>query len=138
MTSDMEWDPSQYDKDLADVAAFYDPSEEDPEERHFDPYGEYWHRTVAIHHTCCEEEFYHDQVDDLLNSVYPEIVSDIYGIHSSESPRSLQISTCFVPCLAGLLQTPSNVRLVLQLSMPKGEFPTTSNNTGVPGFPLAM
>jgi hypothetical protein len=46
MTSDMEWDPSQYDKDLDDVAAFYDPSEEDLEERHFDQYGEYWHRTV--------------------------------------------------------------------------------------------
>jgi hypothetical protein len=35
MTSDVEWDPSQYDKDLDDLAAFYDSSEEDIEERHF-------------------------------------------------------------------------------------------------------
>jgi hypothetical protein len=39
--------PSQYDKDIDDLAAFYDPSEEDHEERHFDQYGEYRHRTVA-------------------------------------------------------------------------------------------
>jgi hypothetical protein len=39
MTSDVEWDPSQYDKDLDDLAAFYDPSEEDHEVRHFDQYG---------------------------------------------------------------------------------------------------
>jgi hypothetical protein len=58
MTSDVEWDPSQYDKDLDDLTAFYDPSEEFHEERHFDQYGEYRHRTVATHHTCCEEDFY--------------------------------------------------------------------------------
>jgi hypothetical protein len=89
MTSDMEWDPSQYDKDLDNVATFYDPSEEDLEEQNFDQYGEYRHRTVATHHTCCEEELY-DNVnssimkDDLLVTVHPETVSDIYGIHSSE------------------------------------------------------
>jgi hypothetical protein len=92
MTSDVEWDSSQYDKDLDDLATFYDPSEEDLEELHFYQYGEYRHRTIATHHTCCEEEFYDacefldydDQVDDLLDTVHPEIVSDIYGVHSSE------------------------------------------------------
>jgi hypothetical protein len=39
------------------------------------------------HHTCCEEEFYEAcefQVDDLLDTVHPETLSGIYGIHSSE------------------------------------------------------
>jgi hypothetical protein len=96
MTSDVEWDPSQYDKDLDDLATFYDPSEEDHEERHFDQYGEYPHRTVATHHTCCEEEFYDacefldydDQAEDLLDTVHPETVSDIYGVHSSEISKA--------------------------------------------------
>jgi hypothetical protein len=91
-TSDVEWDPSQYDKDLDDLATFYDPSEEDHEEQQFDQYGEYRHCTVANHHTCFEEEFYdaceffdyEDQVDDLLDTVHPENVSHIYGVHSSE------------------------------------------------------
>jgi hypothetical protein len=51
-----------------------------------------WHHTVATHHTCCEEEFYdtcelpdhEDLVDDLLDTVHPEILSYIYGVHSSK------------------------------------------------------
>jgi hypothetical protein len=133
MTSDMEWDPRQYDKDLDDVAAFYDPSEEDLEERQFDQYGEYRHRTVATHHTCCEEEFYdacefldyEDQVDDLIYTVHPETASDIYGIHPSEISKIAPNFDLLRP-------------LVLQLSMTEGEFPTALNNTGVLGFPPAM
>jgi hypothetical protein len=98
MTSDVESDSSQYVKDLDDLAAFYDPSEEDHEERHFDQFGEYWHRTAATHHTCCEEEFYgacefldySDQVDELLDTVHPEIISDIYGVHLSEISKATQ------------------------------------------------
>jgi hypothetical protein len=97
MTSDFEWDPRQYDKDIDDIAAFYDPSEEYHEERHFDQYyGEYRHCTIANHHTCFEEEFYDacevldydDQVDDLLDTVHTEIFSDIYGMHSSEISKT--------------------------------------------------
>jgi hypothetical protein len=92
MTSDVEWEPSQYDKDLDDLDVLYDPSEGYHEERHFDQYGEYRHHTVANHHTCFEEEFYdaydffdyEDQVDDLLDTAHPEIVREIYGLHSSE------------------------------------------------------
>jgi hypothetical protein len=57
MTSDCEWDPSKFDKDLNDLAAYYDPSEEDHEGYHFDQHGEYRHCTVATHATCLEEEF---------------------------------------------------------------------------------
>jgi hypothetical protein len=37
--SDVEWDPSQYDKELDDLTAFCDISEEDHEEQYFDQYG---------------------------------------------------------------------------------------------------
>jgi hypothetical protein len=92
MTSDIEWDPSQYDKELDDLADFFDPSEDANEDEHFDQYGEYRHRTVATHHTCLEEEFYdarefidfNEQVDDLLDTIHSEVVSDIYGVHSTE------------------------------------------------------
>jgi hypothetical protein len=92
MTSDANWDPSHYDKDIDNSADFHDPSEDDHEIYHFDQYGEYCHRTVATHSTCFEEEFYdacefldfEDQVDDLMDPVHPELVSDIYGLHSTE------------------------------------------------------
>jgi hypothetical protein len=92
MTSDVEWDPSTYDKELDDLAMFYEASDKDHEERHFDQYGDYRLRTVATHHTCGEKEFYDaceffdfdNQVDDLLDTIYPDIVSDIYDVHSSE------------------------------------------------------
>jgi hypothetical protein len=109
MTSDVEWEPSTDDKELNDLETFYDLSEEDHEERHFDQHGEYWHHTVATHCTCCEEELYDacdcfdfsDQVDYLLDTVHPEIVSDIYGVYSSKLPRLLQISIYFVHFLVG-------------------------------------
>jgi hypothetical protein len=92
MTPDVDWDPSKYDKDIDDIKKFHNPGEDDHEEYHFDQHGEYRHRTVANHHTYLEEEFYDacefldfdDKVDDLLDSVHPDAVSDIYGIHSSE------------------------------------------------------
>jgi hypothetical protein len=96
MTSDVEWDPSPYCKYLDDLAEFYDTSEEDHEEQHFDQYGEYWHCTVSNHHTCCEEEFcdecdffdFEDQVDDLLDTVHLKIFSDIYGLQSSKITKT--------------------------------------------------
>jgi hypothetical protein len=50
---------------------------------------------VAIHHTCLEEVFYgvlefidfDEQVDDLLDTIHPEVVSDIYGVHSTEGSK---------------------------------------------------
>jgi hypothetical protein len=92
MTSDMEWDPSKYDKDINDIEKFHDPGEDDYQEYHFDQHGEYSHCTGANHHTYLEEEFFDacefldfdDLVDDLLDVVQPDEVSDIYGVHSSE------------------------------------------------------
>jgi hypothetical protein len=92
MTSDMDGDPSKYDKQINDIEKFHDPGEDDHEEYHFDQHGEYPHRTVANHRTSLEEEFYDacefldfdDQVDDLLDTVHPKAVNGIYGVHSSE------------------------------------------------------
>jgi hypothetical protein len=91
-TSDVDWDPSHYDTDIDNLADFHDPSKDDHENYHFDWYGEYRHRTVATHSACFEEEFYdacefldfEDQVDDLMDAVHPELVSDIYGVNSTE------------------------------------------------------
>jgi hypothetical protein len=92
MTSDMDWDPSKYDKDINDIEKFHDPGEDDHNEYHFDQHGEYCHHTVANHHTSSEEEFYdacefldfYDQVDDLLDTFHPKAVNEIYGVHSLE------------------------------------------------------
>jgi hypothetical protein len=135
MTSDVEWDTSQCDKDLDDYVAFYLPSEEYYEEQHY---------TVTSHYTCYDEEFYdacelfdyEDQVDDLRDTVHPENVSDIYGVNSSEISKATP--NFFVPILVGPLLITSKPHLVLQLSVHEDEFPTPLNSTGVPGSPLAM
>jgi hypothetical protein len=62
---------------------------------HFDQHVEYCHHTIAFHRTCVEEEFYDacefldfaDQVDDLVDSVHPEAIHVIYGVHSSETSK---------------------------------------------------
>jgi hypothetical protein len=92
MTSDLDWDPRKYDKDIDNNQKFHDPGENDHEEYHFDQHGEYRHCTFANHHTSLEEEFYDafefldfdDQVDDLLDTFHPKAVNDICGVHSLE------------------------------------------------------
>ena len=54
MTSDVDWDPRQYDKDMDNLEEFHDPSEDVYQHDHFDQYGEYCHHTVSTHHTCLE------------------------------------------------------------------------------------
>jgi hypothetical protein len=92
LTSDVEWDPTTYDKDIDNLNDFHDPSEDDHENYHFDQHGEYRHWTVATHNTRTEDEFYDackfldfdDQVDKLMDALHPELVSSIYSINSSE------------------------------------------------------
>jgi hypothetical protein len=52
MTSYVDWDPHQYDKDIDNLEEFHDPSEDVYQHDHFDQYGENCHRTVATHHIC--------------------------------------------------------------------------------------
>jgi hypothetical protein len=49
MTSDVDWDPSHYDKDINELAEFHDPSEDNHENYHFNQYGEYRCHTVATY-----------------------------------------------------------------------------------------
>jgi hypothetical protein len=51
MTSDVEWDPSVYDHHIDDMNKFYDVTKDVVEYDKFDQYGEYRHRTVAVHDT---------------------------------------------------------------------------------------
>jgi hypothetical protein len=106
MTSDVEWDPRQYDKDIDNLEEFHDPLEDVHPHDHFDQYGEYCHRTVSTtHHTCLEEEFYdaceflsfNDEVDDLMDTV-----------HNTRYLRLLQSSSCFTLSLVGLQLIPSS------------------------------
>jgi hypothetical protein len=41
MTSNVDWDPNLYDKDIENLEDFHDPSEDDHECGKFDQYGEY-------------------------------------------------------------------------------------------------
>ena len=92
MTSDNDWDPSIYDNDITDLEAFHDVTVEDPIHEHFNQYGEYRHRTVATHNIIEEDEFfdandymdYDDQVDDVIDTLQPEIVADIYNVSVTE------------------------------------------------------
>jgi hypothetical protein len=93
MTADVDWDPSLYDNDIVDLEKFHDTSEDENEEEHFNQYGEYRHRTVATHTTTVpEEEFFDtleyndfdDMVDDLIDSVNPKRVSDVYDINVTD------------------------------------------------------
>jgi hypothetical protein len=52
MTSDIDWDPSTYDKDIDNLDDVHAPMEDDHDNYHFDQYGEYHHQ-VATHNTCC-------------------------------------------------------------------------------------
>jgi hypothetical protein len=91
MTSDVDWDPRLYDKDIENLEDFHDPSEDDHEHDHFVQYGEYRNCTVVTH-SCLEEEFYDsceflsfdDQVDNLMDMVHHKLVTDVYGVHRAE------------------------------------------------------
>jgi hypothetical protein len=56
MTSDVDWNPSKFDNDIANLDVFDYPIEDDNEEYHFDQHGEYHHCTIAAHRTCTEED----------------------------------------------------------------------------------
>ena len=92
MTSDVDWDPSMYDNVMDDIEKFHDTTAHDHDDENFDQYGEYRHRTIATHTTLPEEEFFDaiehiafdDLVDDLIDTVHPESVSDVYDIHLTD------------------------------------------------------
>jgi hypothetical protein len=137
--SDVELDPSKYDKELDYLTIIYDPSEEDQEPRQFDQYGEYWNCTVATHCIlCCEEELYdacvffdfEDQEDDLLGTAHPEIVSDVYDVRSLEISKVTPNFNLLRPLFGGA--SADTIKCMSQLSMPIVKFLTPSSNTGIP------
>jgi hypothetical protein len=79
MTSDVDWDPKQYDIIFNEIKQFHDTSQVDFEREHFDQYGEYKHWTVATHSLVSEEEFIDtleyfevaDIVDDIIDTLHP-------------------------------------------------------------------
>jgi hypothetical protein len=92
MTSDKDWDPSIYDNVIENIEEFHDTlldtvDHDDP----FDQHGEYRYRTIA-HSLIQEEEFfdaveysdYDVLVDDLMDTLYPEEVKDIYDVNLTD------------------------------------------------------
>jgi hypothetical protein len=73
MTSDVDWDPKQYDITFDEIEQFCDTSQVDFEHEHFDQYGEYRHWTIATHSVVSEEEFF----DALVYFEVADIVDDI-------------------------------------------------------------
>jgi hypothetical protein len=72
MTSDVEWDPSVYHHHIEDMNKFYDETKDVVEYDIFDQYGEYRHRTDAVHDTTHDETLsipiasYDDVIENLL------------------------------------------------------------------------
>ncbi len=74
MTSDVDWNPSIHDHKVDDIAKFYDDTIENVEYDNFNQYGEYRHRTIAIHDvvndpTMMDTADYDELVDDFLDTV---------------------------------------------------------------------
>jgi hypothetical protein len=91
MTSDIDWDPKQYDITFDEIEKFHDTSQVDFEHEHFDKYGEFRHRTVATHSLVSEEEFFDaleyfevaDIVDNIIDTLLPDNVQSTYVAHLS-------------------------------------------------------
>jgi hypothetical protein len=89
MTSDVDWDPKQYDITFDEIEQFQDTSQVDFAHKHFDQYGEYRHQTVATRSLVSEEEFFDaleyfkvtDIVDDIIDMLRPDNVQSTYAAH---------------------------------------------------------
>ena len=89
MTADVDWDPTTYDNVISDLHKFYDPDIDEVYHGNFDDKGNYLHRTVATHLVQPEPEFFDvheflpvdDLIDDIMDSLSPTIVQDIYQVH---------------------------------------------------------
>ena len=96
MTSDIDWNPSVYDNTIDDMDVFYDANEDEAHDSTFDDQGNYRHRTTASHSTHQELKFfdahecqdYNDVVDDILDSLHPDVLQSVYEVHAVASAPS--------------------------------------------------
>jgi hypothetical protein len=96
MTADLDWDPTSYDNVITDVGQFYDPNADEVHHSNFDVRGDYLHRTVAIHDVHLEPEFfdvheyadYDDVIDDIVDTLNPAVLQNIYQVHNIVSKPS--------------------------------------------------
>jgi hypothetical protein len=72
MASDVEWDPSVYDHHIDDMKQFYDETKDVMEYDNVDQYGEYRHRTVAVHDTT------HDEAISVPIATYDNVIEDLF------------------------------------------------------------
>jgi hypothetical protein len=74
MTSDVGWNPSIHDHKVDDIGKFYDTTIDTVEFDNFNQYGEYRHRTIAIHDVVNDSSMmstadHNELVNDLLDTV---------------------------------------------------------------------
>jgi hypothetical protein len=98
MTADFDWDPTSYDNVISDLHKFYDQDIDKVPHGNFDAHGNYLLRTVATHLVQSEPEFFDvhkflafdDIIDDILDSLNPSIVEDIYQVNNIDVRNSPQ------------------------------------------------
>jgi hypothetical protein len=91
MTSDVDWDPKQYDITFDGIKEFHVTSQVDFGHEHFDQYGEYQHWTAATHRFVSEEDLFDtleyfeiaDILDDIFDTLHPGNVCSTYVAHLS-------------------------------------------------------
>ena len=96
MTSDVDWDPCIYDNQIVDLDEFFDAQEEEVYDSPFDQFGDYRHRTIALHSVHLEPEFFdafehpdcEDILDDLVDHQHPDLLHDVYQVHGATSKPS--------------------------------------------------
>jgi hypothetical protein len=86
MTAYVDWDPTSYDNVISDLHKFYDQDNDEVPHGNFDSHRSYLHQTVVTHLVQPEPEFFDvheilafdDIIDDIVDSLNPSIVEDIY------------------------------------------------------------
>jgi hypothetical protein len=83
---------SMYNNTIDDMDKFSDANEDKVYHSPFDHKGDYRRHTVATHTFHGESEFdaqespdYEDSIDEILDSFNPEVVRNIYEVHTLES-----------------------------------------------------
>ena len=74
---------------IEDIEQFHDTSVPDLNDQNFNQYGEYRHRTIAVHNLIAEDEFFdadefiivEDIVDDVLGTLHPDSISSTYEVN---------------------------------------------------------
>jgi hypothetical protein len=109
MTADIDWDATSYDNIILDLHKFNDQDIDEVPHGNFDAHGNYLHSMVATHLVQAELEFlnvheffaFDDIMDNILDSLNPSLVEDIYQLNNLDvhnSPQDYSLLRPFFAC----------------------------------------